>query len=380
MDDLRNQKLDRSDSVPLYKQLIDLVKQQIESGVFLPGELLASERELCKQYEVSLITVRQALVQLSQSGWVNRVAGKGTYVAERRGVEPSGHGAPLGVVLPESEHLIGKAFSADFMFGFGAVSGEFEYNMKLYSALDVQYLEDVLNKRVQGLVVTGVEIPQWRLLQKAGIPFVLIGDWDEEGVYVVDVDNVNVSDLQTTHLLESGCKRIGFINAQDGQSPFSMDRLEGYRRTLRRAEFPADPRLIQTCDFSAESGYDAARELLRHKVDGLVAVDDVVATGAAKAVLDSGLRIPEDVRIIGCNNTSLSESFQPALSSVDIEPSRLGRLAGEKLIQLLRSENPPLRNMIPGHLVVRESTAGAGTPQFDHSSNPYTETPTNRNS
>ena len=109
-----------------------------------------------------------------------------------------------------------------------------------------------------------------------------------------------------------------------------------------------------------EGGYEAARHLLSHKKrpDGIFCFNDPVALGAMRAILDAGLRIPDDVAVIGCGNLSYSDFLRVPLSSVDQGSSRIGKIAAEMALKLAQNGvQPSLRTeFIQPHLVVRASS------------------------
>ena len=356
MENQYSEVLDRSNPEPLYKQIKSIISSQITDGTLKFGDRLTSERLLCKKHGVSHITVRQALVSLTGEGWLHRAPGKGTFVKDPKVGVKNSLQLPIGVVLPESNSLLTKTFIADFFIGISAGLGGSEYPMVYYSNRDVIHLQDALQNKIQGLIVSGVEEPQWSLFKRNGIPFVLIGDWVEDGVFTVDIDNCGVANIQCSHLIEQSCRRIGLILGSPDPSPFNPDRLKGYTQALSDHGFSFDGKLVVQCDYTIEGGRVAAHKLLGYGVDGIMCVDDIVAVGALKAAAEKGLRIPEDLALIGCNNTSLGADHFPSISTVDLEPITLGRLAAKTLLGILSKEKLPNRTEVSGHLVPRTSS------------------------
>ena len=156
-----------------------------------------------------------------------------------------------------------------------------------------------------------------------------------------------------------GHKRIAFL-AGPTAAPWSHDRFEGYRRALREAGTDVDDRLVFQAGGTIEDGAKAALQLLNEKCDAtaIQAVTDFVAVGCASTLLNQGLRIPQDVSIVGFGNVLIAEHFRVPLTTVRQPKFRLGTEAVSAMLQLLRGERPEPKRL-PAELIVRASTAAA---------------------
>lgn len=166
----------------------------------------------------------------------------------------------------------------------------------------------------------------------------------------------------TEHLISLGRKRIAYIAAP---TTFSMgkSRREGYLAALKQNELPVDSQLIIEGDYSPVSGYDCMNALLARDVgpDAVAVGNDQMGIGAIRAILDAGLRVPEDIAVIGYNDNFPASLIQPSLSTIHVPKTEMGKMAFE-LFQR-RAENPSASRMLVrlnGDLVVRNSTV-AGT-------------------
>jgi LacI family transcriptional regulator len=182
-------------------------------------------------------------------------------------------------------------------------------------------------------------------------------------------DDKEIGLLATRHLIRQGCRRIAHICGSSIST--GAGRLEGYRRGLAERGMPLIPGMVvpaATADNSAEdSGYEAMRRLLRHKAppDGVFCYNDPVAAGAMKAIVEAGLRIPDDVAIVGCGNARWTELLRVPLSSVDQGATRIGERAARMALRLTADKTPstPRNVLLPVNLVVRASSSRSSRTQ-----------------
>ncbi|NAZ86635.1 LacI family DNA-binding transcriptional regulator [Kineococcus indalonis] len=220
-------------------------------------------------------------------------------------------------------------------------------------------------RMVDGLVFVPLNIPTDVLGRRRDTtPAVLIGE-NGEGVDLdrVTIDSVAVGDLATTHLLERGRRRIAFLGDKDAErSPVLAQRVEGYRRALRRARVRLDRELMRpTPEWERRHGYDATTALLAEHpdVDAVFAANDLLAFGAMHALRRLGRRVPEDVAVIGVDDVEESRYCAPTLSTVAIDRTSAAEQALALLAERLDGLDAAPRTLTAEHrLVVRESTGG----------------------
>ncbi|HWS51843.1 MAG TPA: LacI family DNA-binding transcriptional regulator [Microbacterium sp.] len=192
-------------------------------------------------------------------------------------------------------------------------------------------------------------------------PLVLLGEHVGESAFPhVTVDNTAAAKAATQHLLSLGCRRIAAIGAQDsGPNETSMLRLTGYRAALEDAGIEVDERLIMHVDeFHRADGAAAARSILDQDLrpDAVFAFNDLLALGAMHVLVTAGIRIPEDVAVIGFDDIEEGRHSTPALSSVSPDTAALAR----KAIDLLFEEPPtPGIHLVGFDIVDRASTRGS---------------------
>jgi DNA-binding LacI/PurR family transcriptional regulator len=168
----------------------------------------------------------------------------------------------------------------------------------------------------------------------------------------------------TKHLLGLGHKRIAFLTGRL-VAPWAQERLEGYRRALREANLDVDDRLVFNAGSTIEDGAKAGLQMLNEHCDATAvqAVNDLVAVGCANAFLQQGMKIPQEISVVGFGNILVSEHFRVPLTTVRQPKFRLGVAAMEAMLKMLRREHVE-SHRLPADLIVRESTAPprAGSP------------------
>ncbi|MGB6721535.1 MAG: LacI family DNA-binding transcriptional regulator [Terracidiphilus sp.] len=235
--------------------------------------------------------------------------------------------------------------------------------------LEQQEIEQLLARRVDVMLIASAQwtLESFRRIEEMEIPYILL-DRQIAGLEAnfVGVDDRVVGMLATTHLVEQGCKRIAHIRGPEVST--AMGRLEGYRQALASYDMTPLPGHIISTGTSGDhrgerSGYESASKLLANKLrpDGIFCFNDPVALGAMRSILDAGLRIPEDIAVVGCGNLSYSDFLRVPLSSVDQGSKAIGKHAAALALQLAQNKTTmqPKSEFIRPHLVVRASSLRA---------------------
>jgi LacI family transcriptional regulator len=182
----------------------------------------------------------------------------------------------------------------------------------------------------------------------------------------VETDDLQASYVATEHLLSLGHRRIAFLTGPQ-VSPWAQERVEGYRRALREADIEPDDKLIFTAGSTIEEGEKAALQMLNESPDATAvqAVNDLVAIGAATIFLNQGIRIPEELSIVGFGNVLISEYFRVPLTTIRQPKYRMGVAAMNSMLKLLRGERPESQRL-PAEIIVRASTVAPSTTRRAH--------------
>jgi LacI family transcriptional regulator len=179
----------------------------------------------------------------------------------------------------------------------------------------------------------------------------------------VGVDDEAVGLLATRHLIDQGCRRIAHIRGPETST--ALGRLEGFKHTLaEHRRTPLAEHIVSIGssgdDRGEPGGYEAAKKLLgtNPRPDGIFCFNDPIALGAMRAILDAGLRIPEDIAVVGCGNVLYSDFLRVPLTSIDQDSSAIGRHAAELALSLVDAKSParPRTELVSPRLVVRAST------------------------
>ncbi|HEX7860736.1 MAG TPA: LacI family DNA-binding transcriptional regulator [Verrucomicrobiae bacterium] len=223
-----------------------------------------------------------------------------------------------------------------------------------------------LSRRVDGLIIVPVyrltpAAPVYRELVEAKTPVVI---WGHRAPFCAQFPNVETEDLlgaysATQHLLSLGHRKIAYF-AGPSVAPWNQERLDGYRRALREAQIEVDEGLIFSAGGSIEEGETAALQMLNEGIrpTAIQACNDLVAVGAASVLMKQGVKIPEEMSIVGFGNILLCEHFSIPLTTVHLPKFRVGSALMESMRHLLKREAVETKRL-PTDLLVRESTGPA---------------------
>jgi len=196
-------------------------------------------------------------------------------------------------------------------------------------------------------------------LRRHGIPLVVGGRPPGEGAVYVDVDNRAGAGRAVDHLVAIGRRRIATIAGPQDMAA-GRDRLEGYRARISTAGLPPDESLVEVADFSLGGGRTAMERLLAREpsIDAVFVASDLMAVGAVAALTSAGRRIPDDVAVVGFDDSPLALSTDPNLSSVQQPIEEMGREIVRLLLEEIRTPGPARHVVLGTSLVVRGSSMG----------------------
>jgi DNA-binding LacI/PurR family transcriptional regulator len=202
-------------------------------------------------------------------------------------------------------------------------------------------------------------------LAASGIPVVLVGRPPRDAdVTYVDVDNEEGARRATGHLISQGRRRVATI-AGPADMAAGNDRLAGYRDALADAAIPVDKALLATADFTYEGGVAAMERLLaaRPNLDAVFCASDLMAAGALAVLISAGRRVPEDVAVVGFDDSPIAATSRPPLTSVRQPIEEMGREMVNLLLDLIAHNDRVARRVVLAtELILRESSMGRSTP------------------
>ena len=287
----------------------------------------------------------------------------------------SGRAGVLGLVLPGG-HLISAPYEAHLLEAVADAATASGHGLMLWMAATEpnQSLRDGFRTGfVDGVIVSGVALgsPWVEDLLDGPHPCVLVGRHPSRtDVPHIELTNEASAAAAVDHLVAGGGRRIAIIlgpaDRIDGR-----DRQVGYERALYRNGIEVDTRLVERGDFSISSGYEAMRRLLAHRPDSVFACNDLMAAGALQAIAAAGLRVPDDIAVIGFDDLPIASGTTPPLSTVGQDVAAIGASAVDLLINLVTGDasNGATTTTVSGPLVIRQSTrpvAGVGSDVAKH--------------
>lgn len=274
----------------------------------------------------------------------------------------------IGFSFGYSSNDIGE-IAARLITGVVAAAEQAGYNILLFPMVrdHLQHLTSVCKSgEVDGLLLTGSDYlaDAIALLRAEQFPYVVLNrQVDEPDVSFVTSDHYAAAVAATRHLLELGHERIAFIGWPT-LGAIHFDRLAGYKQALRDAEVVADDRLVLAGTNKPSTWIEAMKSLLALKPPptAVLAFHDLMAVECLQAVLDVGLRVPEDVALVGSDDLYISQATRPPLTTIHIPFVEIGRLAMDVLLRRLAApDSPPARLTLAAEVIVRGSTVGLGT-------------------
>jgi LacI family transcriptional regulator len=336
-----------------------------------------SLREIARQAGVSVATVSRVVNDVDRNKVSDETRDRVLAIARSMRYRPNPQavalvtGRPpnaLGLYIPYNSHVFDSFYFTEIIRGAADAANSRGMSITLYvpsrdATSDVP--RDVLigHRAVAGLLLVGARIddPVIAQCRDTGAPFALVNNsTPEDGVNSVDCDNVSGATAATRHLLDLGHRRIGFIAGPDDSSN-ARDRRRGYEVALRAAGVAVDASLIAPGRFEEDGGAAAMETLLclADRPTAVFAANDMMALGALDALRDAGLRVPEDIALVGFDDIPTARYIAPRLTTVHQPIYDVGRRAAETVLAqaLAPSDAPPAacHQMLDTRLVVRES-------------------------
>jgi LacI family transcriptional regulator len=293
---------------------------------------------------------------------VQKAMDKLGFVANRQARSlAGGKSDSIGVLVPD----LGTGYIGEIIRGIDAELSLTDLDMILYTthrtaSKEANYVANLARGMVDGLLLVLPRRPGDFIdsLTHQNMPFVLIDHQGTGGECpAVGAANWQGGYNATEYLIKLGHQRIGFITGWMDLG-CALDRLDGYRSALRTYHIPTAPELIYEGTFFQPDGYAGASALLElpQPPTAIFASNDVMAMGAMDAVRNRGLRVPDDVSVIGFDDIPQAAMIRPALTTISQPLEKMGRVATQMLLDLLRHpEKEANRIELPTQLIVRDS-------------------------
>jgi GntR family transcriptional regulator, arabinose operon transcriptional repressor len=363
--------IDFENPTPLYEQIIRDIKNRIARGDLKAGDQLETHQDLAKRYGVSLITVKSALANLVKEQILYTRVGKGTYVAEQT---PRKVSRPdermMGLVLRDLK----QPFFSMVVHSVEQRASELGYHLLLSSSAEnidreEEQIERFRDLGVQGLIIASLSY-QYRAtehierLHNDNFPYVMVSYMHDPAYWYVGCDHELGGFLATEHLIKTGYRSIGYVHVGKGNL-LSEVRKNGYARAFVEYELPFASEHVyyleaESVDKGADRyqlGYHFAKRFsgLEKKPEALFFYNDMVALGFIQGAAEIGIRVPDDVGLVGFDDVLVAQYASVPLTTIHQPVDRIGKWAVDLVNYRITHQDTGNRITLKPTLVVRES-------------------------
>lgn len=323
------------------------LKTQIQSGAYAPGSQLPFERELCEHYDVQRITVRKALDMLVQDGLIVKRPGRGSFVQfdELKTNVPT----PAGVILfvmNKSQNDIrsnSSAYNAQLFFLMEQMCRDEGYTL-LYTSISNEEEIEMLQEQysvVGAFLVSAVGDSVVEKVLQAQIPLLCLNHYHPQTLSVLPDNQAGIR-MAVSRLAKLGHQRIAFVGGPE--TAFNArDRLQGFQSSIHEFGLTMQPELVLQGDWTYESSLGVVSSMLDAQPKeqwptALLAASDMMAIGAIEAAHRHGVKVPEEMSVIGFDNIDLCHYCSPQLTSVGPDARQMARVSVEHMLTVIRRE------------------------------------------
>ncbi|MGX9808897.1 substrate-binding domain-containing protein (plasmid) [Exiguobacterium acetylicum] len=347
----------------------------IKDGTVRPGEKIPPESELVQSFQVSRHTIRQAVGELVNEGYLYREQGSGTYCShvlpkpEAEVIERSNNGKNIGVIT---------TYMSDYIFpsiirGIESHLASKGYTLTLSCTdndveKERQCLEMMLDRQVDGLIVEPTKssnhnpnIKYYLELEQQNIPYLMINQYYSQLMPPhLMMDDERGGFLAAEHLINLGHERImGLFKTDDLQGVY---RMRGFLRAFREYNIPLESELIitYTTEELVPSFYDSIGRLFEsedHRPSAAVCYNDQLALSVLDQLRKLRLSVPQDISLVGYDDSVLAVATEVKLTSIIHPKQELGRAAAERIIAAVEKKEAPSSHIYEPELIIRNSTA-----------------------
>ncbi|WP_078549972.1 GntR family transcriptional regulator [Litchfieldia alkalitelluris] len=329
------------------------LKAKILDGTFQPHQKINSESELMKEFDVSRHTIRLAIGDLVNQGWLYRRQGSGTYCADRSNEEVVQQVGTLKNIAIIATYISNYIFPS-IIRGAESYLSQKGYHVSLFSTNnnhdnEKRVLEKILSQSYDGVIVeptksamSNPNINYYLNLERQNIPYVMINAYyDELEPISLVVDDEKGGYLQTEHLIKLGHSNIlGFFKSDDAQG---TKRMKGFLKAHRSYQFPINPNNIVTYS-SAEMDTKPIKELQRilsytDKPTAIVCYNDQLAISLLDVLREKNLSIPEDISIVGYDDSFLANVTEVKLSTIEHPKNEMGSKAAQMILDMIKNNS-----------------------------------------
>lgn len=359
---------DATAPVPLYQQVAADIRRRIVAGDMAVGSQIPPHRELAAEYGVSVITINKALSGLVSEGLLHSHVGRGTFVM----VRPA---SITGIAAPTTVGFVLRDLSSPFFSLIAHAAQQradaLGVGLLFASSSNRADREDEQIRRLRLLGVHGLIIVSMsrtyrrgeaiKALDESDFPYTMVSWTAGDDVPFVGLDLAEAGHLAARHLLSIGHTRFAYVVDRVGSLNGEL-RVSRFRETVAQAGYPVDPRFVFEYPLAGEendydSGYALGERIaaMPQPPGAIFCFNDLGSLGLEDALLDAGVRVPDDVALVGLDDIELAARARVPLTTIRQPVAEIGARALDTILARQRGERPPIRQLFAPELVVRDS-------------------------
>lgn len=340
-----------------YQNLKDYLIAKIRSGGLAGSGRLDSEPQLCERFSLSRNTIRQAIQELENEGYVYRIHGKGTFIRNATPV----NSRKIALMIYDTAYMA-HPVTGGLIRGIDETLSRNGYILDILASKRSFHDENLMRlaESYAGFLIGTYQLDELMLaeLEKISLPHLFVKNYPmNHDVHAARINFTHAGFLAAEHLIRTGCGNLALIYSGD-RIAISAEFKEGVYSAALEHGARLRRENIFIADFSDRLAVpEICAELLRHedRPDGMICASDELAIALLAELKRHGVSVPGDISVIGCNNTENSTLTTPPLSTVDIPVMELGRRSADLLLRMIHGETaqPELLEL---SLVIRGST------------------------
>ncbi len=269
----------------------------------------------------------------------------------------------LGVIIPD----IGNQTFASLINGIEWVADENKFDIVVSNShgqteKELEIFDVFREKQLDGIIFSGVVLTEKHryFFDKYKVPTVIVSqNFSRDEIPSVTINNFQAAYEATSYLIELGHERIGMITGFLKDIAAGMDRYRGFSTALREHALQEYSEYIKEGDFTLISGYRGMEEILKNRVipTAIFAASDKMAIGAMNSCFDNGLKVPDDLSLVGFDDLEIASVVRPTLTTIHQDHHEIGKIAARLLINRIRGIEDGVWNIQPSYkLIERQST------------------------
>ncbi len=340
-----------------YQNLKDYLIAKIRSGGLAGSGRLDSEPQLCERFSLSRNTIRQAIQELENEGYVYRIHGKGTFIRNATPV----NSRKIALMIYDTAYMA-HPVTGGLIRGIDETLSRNGYILDILASKRSFHDENLMRlaESYAGFLIGTYQLDELMLaeLEKISLPHLFVKNYPmNHDVHAARINFTHAGFLAAEHLIRTGCGNLALIYSGD-RIAISAEFKEGVYSAALEHGARLRRENIFIADFSDRLAIpEICAELLRHedRPDGMICASDELAIALLAELKRHGVSVPGDISVIGCNNTENSTLTTPPLSTVDIPVMELGRRSADLLLRMIHGETAQPELLEPS-LVIRGST------------------------